>query len=118
MPFVSIQVQYGLLLCSLKHKAEELCLVRLFERMEINGEDITNDYDCPLFTLTPSAVVIPPNNVHTAVSFIHQCNSSCMFVRSSHGQTVEREHLNTPRLSYKHDWTNNLYCLNLYCTNQ
>jgi len=110
--------QYAMLLFSVASKDTTLCFVRLLERMDINGEDVINEYECPLFMLTPHIVAIPSSNVQTYVSFIYQCSSSCTFVQSTMGRTVEHETINTRHLTYKHDWTNTLYCLNVYCTNQ
>ena len=111
--------QYAMLLFCITFKSRALCFVRLLEQMDFNGEDVLNDYDCPLLTLTSNIVTIPSCKVEASVSIIHQCTSSCTFVLSPVGQIVERENVsNAGSLTYKHDGTNTLYCLNVYCMHQ
>ena len=110
--------QYAKLIACVSSNRDSYVIMKLFERMEFNGEDVMNEYDCPLFTLTQNVVCLPSSNVHASVSFIHQCSASCVFVTTTTGLSAERESISSPHLSFKHDWTNTLYCLNVYCTNQ
>jgi len=93
------------------------CLVREMEAMDLNGEPLTNDYNCPLLSLTPRVVSISSDSVKKAVSIIHECNTSCVFVECQSTCRVEREDIEIDKLTFRHDWTNLFYCLNIYCMN-
>ena len=93
------------------------CLVRELETIDLNGEPVTNDYNCPLLSLTPRVVTINSHHVEKAVSIIHECNASCIFVECPSTHRVEREDIEVEKLTFQHDWTNSFYCLNIYCMN-
>jgi len=40
--------------------------------MEFNGEDVMNEYDCPLYTLTDNILCLLSSTVYASVSFIYQ----------------------------------------------
>ena len=84
------------------------------------GNPITNDFECPLLTLTDTVLLVPPHRVQTSVSIIHQCADTCTFTGAGIRHRIEREevHVHCCNLLYKHDWSNNLYCLNIFCMNQ
>ena len=90
-------------------------IIKLFERIEFNGEDVMIEYDCPLYTLTDNILCLLSSTVYASVSFIHQCSASCVFVTTTTGLSAERESSSSSHLAFKHDWTNTLYCLNIYC---
>ena len=86
----------------------------------VNNEPLQNDLECPLLTLTNTIIAVSPISVLTEVSIMHECNTTCVFESSgpSSAIEVEREIIETNRLSYIHDLTNNWYCLNIFCMNQ
>ena len=112
--------QYAMLLACVSKGHSQYCFVRLMEGMDVNGQCMVNDYDCPLLSLSSQIVTVAPSAVHTAVSVMHECTSTCLFDNSNTRQTLEREDIHTihMHLSYTHDWTNTFYCLNIYCMNQ
>ena len=94
------------------------CLVQLFEKAT-DGTDydqpIANEQNCPLLFLTKVLKVVPSQSILSAVSFIHQCGSSCKFQNRMYSRKVEREDIQVDGLILKHDWTNTMFCLNIYC---
>ena len=96
----------------------QYCIVRLMERMDVNGQCMVNDYDCPLLLFSSQIVTIVPSAVQAAVSVMHECTSSCYFKKQNTCRRIEREDIDTIHLSYIHDWSNPFYCLNIYCMNQ
>lgn len=76
----------------------------------------TRELDCPLLTLTDLIYLIPSAFIINAVSFIHECDNLCTFHASSVSKTVEHEQV-TQELAYKHNYSNRLYCHNVYCMN-
>ena len=83
--------------------------------MELNGDAIVKDYDCSLLTLTANITIISSSLVIQSVSIVHECTSTCVFTTLPNIRTVERERIELAQLIFKHDWTNMLYCLNIYC---
>ena len=61
---------------------------------------------------------LSPHVPHTfrkkAVSIIHECNISYVFVECQSTCRVEREDIEVDKLAFKHDWTNLFYCYTLY----
>ena len=112
------QEEHAILLACVTTGGRQLCIVRNFERVECNGEPVMNDLCCPLLTLSPNMRCVSPICVHAAVSIVHEC-TTCHFVETHPPCLVERElvpstHTN---LTYKHDWSNNFFCVNIYCMN-
>ena len=83
--------------------------------MDINGEYIYNDYDCPILSLTNLVYCISSEHILQSVSIIHECTTTCVFVTKSVSKRVEHEDVNTSSLAYDHDWSNKLFCHNVYC---
>ncbi len=92
-----------------------LCLIRQMQQMEVLGEPITNEYDCPILTMTATVQEVPVSNVLRAVSVVHQCGESCTFENMACTTRTEREQVSCNKLTYIHDFNNNMYCLNVYC---
>ena len=87
----------------------------LLQSMESMG-GITNDFDCPLFTMTNTFRLVPSSSIATEVSFVH---SYCKFSQSTPLVTVERVSVSLDRILFEHDYrANTMYCLNIYCMNQ
>ena len=74
--------------------------------MELNGDVMINDYDCPLLTLTANITIISSSIVIQSVSIVHECTATCVFTTLPNICTVERERIELTQLIFKHDWTN------------
>ena len=85
-------------------------------------DPITDDFECPLLSLTNTVYLVPANSIRiqVAVSIMHQCTNTCKFTETAVNRTIEREQVNVDNRSlvFKHDWSNDLYCLNIFCMNQ
>lgn len=103
----------------LKEELLRYCLIQEMQLMtSFDGETLLNQFDCPLLTLTNRIFAVHPDCILTTVSVVHQCNSSCVFVEKPCISNVERECVSQKSLVYQHDWSNDMYCLNIFCTNQ
>ena len=83
--------------------------------MDSMGDNLLNEYDCPILTMTNLIYCIPSSSVHCSVSVVHECTDSCVFVSDNVCKDVEHEKVSIAQLCYHHDWSNNMYCLNIYC---
>ena len=110
--YVTLQAVYGILLSCLEGaRGETFCVARLFTSLSI-----TNEYDCPILTISDSLILIPSIKVLRSVSILHLCNSDCIFLSdSSCTRSIERQLVNVSSLSFKHNFSNDLYFLNIYC---
>lgn len=79
---------------------------------------VTNELDCPLYTLPTTFKLVASSLVTCAVSFVHEYSSGCKFENSTPLVSVEREPVSVDRSVFVHDYGCNLYCLNVYCNNQ
>ena len=79
------------------------------------GTQITNEMGCPLFELSNIIFTVSSMSVLKAVSLVHECAASCKFSMEQVPRNVERELVSTSRIEYKHDFTNLMYCFDLYC---
>ena len=111
------QFKYGQLLTTIKLKSgRTLCLVQGFLAMQLpNGQPLLNDYECPLFTLSRTLFTVDSTRIQKAVSMVHECGNHCQFEKSVILNTVEWEQVADTKLVFLHDWTQLLYCLNVYC---
>ena len=116
--FISQPAQYALLLACFSKDNRCYCIVREMQVININSEPIRNDFKCPLFFMTSTINTIEPLSVTTCVSIIHECTDTCLFAETTSTHRVERENTEKRQLTFKHDYTNNCYCLNIYCMNQ
>ena len=66
-------------------------MVRPLEKMDLLGEQMMNEFDCPLLSMTNVLYYIPSNTVSQAVSVVHECTNSCTFVKTSVSRNVEHE---------------------------
>lgn len=89
-----MQIQYGLfaVAVALQNSLARYCVIQVMEPY-IDGETVTNEFDCPLFTLSDNFFALSPECIQTSVSFVHQCTNTCHFVvsQSSNFVTCERE---------------------------
>lgn len=110
------QFTYGLLLTTVKQKEHTVCIVQGFDPMELpTGEQLLNDFDCPLFNLSRTLFSVDSTTIVTATSMVHECGNSCHFQETQDHSMVERELVESTTLVFKHDWTQLLYCYNVYC---
>ena len=58
--------------------------------------------------------LIPSSSVSTAVSVVHKCTKTCSFVEKTASAVVEGCDTSVNRLVFVHDWTNTVYCNNIY----
>ena len=115
-----MQVEYGILIVSLalQRLPQRYCIIQKLEPISLDNEQIVNDFDCPMLTLTNDFYAILPNHILTPVSVVHQCDAACVFVQKPSSTHVERESVSEHSLVFEHDWSNNMYCLNVFCMNQ
>ena len=71
-----------------------------------DGTPLLNKFDCPLFSLSRTILSVDSTNILAAVSFVHECD-----------EDVERNMQITqrPKLVFEHNWSNVLFCYNIYC---
>ena len=91
-----------------------ICLVRLLQTVEVDGQQVQNEWECPLLILTNTVTSISPSDILTEVSVIHEGDNTCTVSNDGCVQ-IERETVQANWFIYKHNWRNNLFCLNLYC---
>ncbi|KAL5509435.1 hypothetical protein EMCRGX_G004809 [Ephydatia muelleri] len=111
------EFKYGQLLTTIQLKSgRTLCLVQGFLALQLpNGQPLFNDFECPLFTLSRTLFTVDSTRIQKAVSMVHECGNHCKFEKSVILNTVEREQVADTKLVFLHDWTQLLYCLNVYC---
>ena len=112
-----LQFTYGQLVATIKTKSEHtLCLVRGFEPLKLsNGQQCFNNVECPLFTLTQTLFTVDSTRIAMAISMPHECQDSCKFKDTQVHNMVEREEVANTNLVFEHDWTQLLYCYNIFC---
>ena len=80
-----------------------LCLLQGFlSLLTTTGEQLLNEFDCPLLELTKTLFTVPGGNIRKAVNIVHECTNTCMLAEKAAGQTVEREHLGCNQLTFVH----------------
>ena len=96
----------------------DYCMVRTLQCMDVLGQQIMNEYDCPLLSMTNLLYCIPSTSVSHAVSVAHECTDSCLFVNSSVEvpfRRVEHESVESSFPLFKHDFSSKMYRRNVYC---
>ena len=110
------QVQYGELLLCFSSTGQAYCLVRLVEQLELpTGAPILNTFECPLLSLSSNIGMVSASNIRQAVSVVHECGTSCTFKNVIKTRNVEREQVDQQKLTFVHDYSNLMFCLNVYC---
>lgn len=109
----------GLLLACFKEHAYGVsyAIVQLLQFMDNLGEIIINEFDCPLLMLSSLVYCVLASHVDHSISVVHECTDSCKYVTGQGAKTIEHENVTISQLSYKHDYSNNMYCFNVYCMN-
>ena len=93
-----------------------LCIVRGFEELTLHtGEPLLIQFDCPLYKLSRTIFFIESSNVHKAISMVHEYGEGCQFVEASTCCSIERKDTIQVKTIFQHDWTQYLYCRNVYC---
>lgn len=112
-----IQVEYGQLKACFTPTStnNNYCIVQLFEKATDGNQPIVNEQNCPLLLLLKVLKVVPSHSIRSVVSVIHQCGNSCKFEACKYSRKVEREDVQIDGLILKHDLTNTMFCLNIYC---
>ena len=77
-----------------------------------DGTPLLNKFDCPLFSLSRTILSVDSTNILAAVSFVHECDED---VERNMQITQEREEIDMPKLVFEHNWSNVLFCYNIYC---
>ena len=96
---------------------ESYCIVNTFDTIDVGGHQLINEFDCPLLELTEKFEVVPSVDVLKSVSVIHACSGTCISTPKKR-TLLEREEVEVKTLkTIKHDYTNNMFFLNLYCIN-
>ena len=90
--------------------------MRTFEKIVCMGEELKNEFDCPLLEKKERYIAIPTIDVVQSVSILHECTPTCTFSRKTHSTSiVERENIELNTLTFNHDSKNVYYSLNIYC---
>ena len=72
-------------------------------RYENTSEPILTEFDCPLLNLTTNIFVLPTSSICSSISIAHLCSHTCTY--------------SSDCMSYSHDFSNTLFCYNIYCIN-
>ncbi|KAL5496712.1 hypothetical protein EMCRGX_G013056 [Ephydatia muelleri] len=108
-------IQVGVFLGCFENEGKCFCIVRYMEPV-MNGTALRlNQFDCPLFTLTNILRVLPSVNISCSISVVHQCSTTCVLKEKAVETTLERHKVTQNTLFLSHDWSNNLYCYNVFC---
>ena len=111
-------MKLGVLLCCVRidESNHGMCLVQKLESLLApSGVPVLNDLDCPLLLLTQEIHGIGPQCISKSVSIFHECTDSCVLVECTAQCDMEREQVEKTKLVYKHDFSNNLFCYNVFC---
>ena len=110
-------MRYALLMAVYKTDAGATrCLLQGFlSLLTTNGEQLLNEFECPLLELTKTLFTTPGDNILKAVNIVHECTNTCVLAEKASIRTVEREHLGCNQLTFVHGWSNFLYCYNVFC---
>jgi len=108
------QIHIGKIMSCIKTATScSYCVVQLF--VPLLDQEILNDMDCPLLQCTSNFYVVPSIGVQASISVVHECLGTCIQSRGKRVMT-EREETLTNMNYIKHDYTNDIYSLNLYCS--
>ena len=88
-------------------------LVRMMELPA--GSPILNSFECPLLSLSRVIETVSAKNIRQVISIIHECGTTCKFETVMRNKNIEREQVDQQRLTFVHDYSNLMFCLNVYC---
>ena len=96
-----------------------VCIIQTLEsQLSPTGDELLTEFDCPIFELTDTLLLVSPSVIMGPVSMVHLCSETCKIIQEAPVRLIEREEvssLSTNKVSFKHDLTNKLYCFNIYC---
>ena len=106
-----MQVDYGVLAaCFEVHGQDYSCsIVQLFEPMDSFGTPLSNDYDCPLLSLSSLFRCVFSTFIMQSVSIMHECTPTCVVKQVNSAMQVERHSIISPKYVFVHDFCNCLY---------
>ena len=103
------------MLAFIKHEADSYCVLQqLRYKTNGNGRIICNEYDCPLLTVDNDFLMVKSNNIVTDISVIHHCTDECVFAEATQETIIERQSVDSSKLTLQHDYSNNTHFLNIY----
>lgn len=110
---------YGVLLgCVSATEQTELCIVRQLEYVDSTiSQQILNEAGCPLLWLTSKVIALKPTDILKPVSIVHECTSLCGVKEDTVSRHLERELTTQQVLTFRHDFSNNMFCFNIFCIN-
>ena len=84
-----------------KDVLDGFCIVQLLQTMtDMNGTVMLTEFECPILSLEPTLFFVESYHVCKPISVVHVCSPTCR--------------MNNQK--FIHDYTNNLYCFNIFCT--
>ena len=91
------------------------CVVRHMEPvLTPEGAPVLNEFECSLMARTNILQFIPSEAVKTSVSLVHQCDLQCKATNTITATTVERHKISVTKTVFRHNWNNDMYCLNIF----
>ena len=90
------------------------------QQLTLSGNEICNDFECPLLELSRNIYVVDPKAIMGPVSIIHSCTETCKVYQEQSTRHYEREVVTVSyakSVVFKHDLRNRHYCINIYCIN-
>ena len=88
------------------------------QQFSLTGDEICNEFDCPLVELSQNIFIVDPKVIMGPVSIVHSCTQTCQVYREPSTCSYEREVVSVAdatQVVFKHDLSNRLYCINIYC---
>lgn len=109
------QKEFGILcaVVQVPSNQQRFCLIRQFEKT-----GVANEFECPLLILSSTIISVPVDDICSPASIVHECAPSCKIVdEKTLKKTVERENIQQlcDNCSFVHDYSNSLYCFNVFC---
>ena len=108
-------MQVGVFLSCFQSNEKCYCIVRHLEPLMVGTTPQLNQFDCPLLTLTNILRVLPSVNNFCSVSVVHQCSTTCILKEKAVDTRLERHRVTQNTFFLLHDWSNTVYCYNLFC---
>ena len=69
-----------------------------------------------MLQLTSDIYGVPSSCIAKSVSVVHACTSSCVIVECTTQRLLERENVDKTTTVHKHDYSNNTFYYNIFCT--
>ena len=87
---------------------------------EVHGQDyscsivrtpLSNDYDCPLLSLSSLFRCVFSTSIMQSVSIMHECTPTCVVKQVNSAMQVERHSIISPKYLFVHDFCVFVYCM-------